>query len=49
MSSYSERIRGMPNVPLTYISVCERVRAYEHTLENADAIRCSVTFTQNEV
>jgi len=32
----------MPNVLLTYISVCERMQAYEHTLANADAIRCSV-------
>jgi len=43
MSAYSERTRRMPNVPLTYISVCKRMRAYAHTLAYADAIRCSVT------
>jgi len=32
MSAYSERTRSMPNVPLTYLSVCEH-----------DDIRCSVT------
>ena len=43
MSAYSERMRRMPNVPLTHMSVFERMRAYEHTLAYADAIRCSVT------
>jgi len=44
MSAYSETARLMPNVPLTYISVCERMQAYEHIpLAYADAIRCSVT------
>ena len=43
MSAYSERTRRMPNVPITYISVCERMRIHEHTLAYADVIRCSVT------
>jgi len=43
MAAYTERTRRMPNVSQTYISVCERMRAYEHTLAYADAIRCSVT------
>ena len=43
MSAYLERTRRMPNVPLTYICVCERMGAYEHTLSYADVIRCSVT------
>jgi len=43
MSAFWERTQRMPNVPLTYISVCERMRTYEHTLAYADAIRCSVT------
>ena len=39
----TQRTRRMPNIPVTYISVCERLRAYEHTIAYADAIRCSVT------
>jgi len=43
MAAYSKRTRHMPNVPLAYISVCQRMRAYEHTLAYADTIRYSVT------
>ena len=32
LSAYLERTRRMPNVPLTYISVCERMSIYSHTL-----------------
>jgi len=42
MSAYLERTRRLPNVPLI-ISVCERMRVYEHTLAYADVIRCNVT------
>jgi len=43
ISAYLERTRRMPNVPLTYICVFERMGAYEHTLAYVDVIRCSVT------
>jgi len=31
MSAYLERTRRMHNIPLTYICVCVRIGAYEHT------------------
>jgi len=30
MAVYSERTRRVPNVPLTYNSVCERIQEHEH-------------------
>ena len=43
MPACEERTRRMPSIPLTYICVYLRIRAYNHTLAYTDVIRCSVT------
>jgi len=47
MSAYLERIRRMLNVPVTYISVCERISIRSHTLIPYAIVRLHFNITKS--